>query len=81
MILAARRERAPRTPLAHRAAARGFAWLLQRPRLFRAAGTALRRMPRGWLARLTPAWSRQRAMPQAPARSFKQELRVIRRRS
>lgn len=58
---------------------RAYGALTAHPRLFRAAGgllrLVLRSLPERWLAALAPAWGRGRALPRAPRRSLRAELR------
>jgi len=79
LILGARAEKERRAPASRRLAWRLFGRLAASPRLFRAAGAmmrmSLRVLPAFLLARLTPSWSRARALPAPPPRSFRAELR------
>lgn len=83
LLLSLRAETAPQSPRWLHAAMRGFAAIVARPRLYRAATAVLRRLgraraARGWITRLpgpAAAWTASRDLPAPAAVTFQQAWR------
>lgn len=80
LILAARREKAPRSGGAQRLAWRLFGRVMARPRAFRAAAALARLVPGPLLGLFVPAWSRGRITPSLARRPFRVLLKRERER-